>query len=241
MVFIKSHKNMNLKSFIIFTLFFFLTLKSFSKQFYIRSYTLEDGLPTRNINDACQDNEGLMWFATNYGISKYDGFSFINYGYRNGLPNQAYRKIKIDEKGVLWAMPEKKFDTIVYLEDNKWGKIIPLPKTGLNRPINSFAVIYKNNKPVICIGSYDGFHIYQNNEWTHFSISEKENLNYVYTVVARKQKFYLSTKIGICVFDNNRLDWSLNKLINTHGKDCLAIDFETKNDPEEKLRVLNEK
>lgn len=58
------------------------------------------------LNDACQDNSGIMWFATNYGITKYDGFSFTNFNIKNGLPEQLYRKIKVDERGILWASPK---------------------------------------------------------------------------------------------------------------------------------------
>ena len=214
---------------------------SFSQQFFVKTYTIEDGLPTRHINDACQDNEGIMWFATSDGISKYDGFSFTNLDNKNGLPNGAFRKIKIDERGIIWALPEQKLDTIVYFKDNEWFKIVPPPKNFENHQVNSFDIIYKNNSPVICMGSYDGFYIYENNIWTHYAISKKERLNYVYTVVANHQKFYMSTKIGLCVFDGSKTDWSLNKLIKPFGLDIIAINFENKNTAEEKLWILNEK
>jgi len=218
----------------IFILFFLLLLfqSSFPQQYFTKTYTINDGLPTRNVNDVCQDNEGMMWFATSYGITKYDGFSFTNYSNKNGIPNQTYKKIKIDEKGILWVMPEKRFDTIIYFENNEWHKIIPPAKRGLNKPLNSFAVIYKNSEHVICVGSYDGFHIYQNKAWTDFSISENDNLNYVYTVVAGKEKFYLSTKIGICIFDNGILYWSLNKLIHPYNNDIIAFNLEIKDTPQ---------
>ena len=213
----------------------------FSQQFFVKSYTIEDGLPTRNINDACQDKSGIMWFATSYGISRYDGFSFTNYDTKNGIPNQAFRKIKVDEKGIVWAMPEKKLDTIIYFKDNKWWKIVPPSEIFQNHPINSFDVIYKNGEAVICLGSYDGFYIREKNTWTHYSLSAKENLNYVYTVVANNSKFYLSTKIGLCIFDGGKMDWSMNKYIKPYGLDIVSINFEHSNSSDEKLWVLNEK
>ncbi len=213
----------------------------FSQQFIVKTYTIENGLPTRNINDATQDSNGIMWFATNYGISEYDGFSFTNYDKKNSLPNRAYRKIKMDEKGILWAMPGSVLDTIVFLKDNRWGKINPPDKSTPNYQTNSFDVIYKNNKPVICLGCYNGFYIYENNAWTHFTISKNERLNYVYTVIANNQKFYLSTKMGLCVFDKGKPDWSLTKLIQPYGVDIIAINFQNRNTPDEKIWVLNEK
>ena len=214
---------------------------SFGQQFFVKTYTIEDGLPTRNINDACQDNEGIMWFATNFGISAYDGFRFKNYDNKSGLPGQMYRKIKVDEKGILWATPDLRLDTIVFFKNKQWGKIYPPLNEGINYPINSFDIIYKSNKPVICIGCFDGFYIYENNAWTHFAISKNESLNYVYTVVAYKQKFYMATKSGLCVFDGGKTDWSLNNLIRPYGSDLIAINFENKNTPDEKIWILNEK
>jgi PAS domain S-box-containing protein len=232
-------KSINKLIILSFLLLFFRN--SFSQQFFVKSYTIEDGLPTRNISDACQDNEGIMWFATNFGISKYDGFRFTNYDAKSGLPNQTYRKIKVDEKGILWVMPDLKLDTIVYLKDNKWVKIVPPAKEARNYLMNSFDVIYRNNKPVICMGSFDGYYIFENDAWTHFTISDDESLNYVYTVVANGQKFYLSTKNGLCVVDNGKTDCSLNNLLKPYGTDIIAISFENRNTPDEKMWVLNEK
>ena len=241
MIYLKTHIKIFFRNFLILVFLCLLFQKSYSQQFFVKSYTIENGLPTRNINDACQDNDGIMWFATSYGISKYDGFSFTNYDTKSGLPNQIFRKIKLDAKGILWAMPDNIHDTIVYLKDNKWGKIVP-PEKGTNSTLmNSFDVIYKNSNPVICLGSYNGYYIYENNKWTHFTISKTGGLNYVYTVVAKKDRFYLSTKSGLCIVDNGLIDWSLNNLIKSYSQDIIAINFENKNTPEEKLWILTEK
>ena len=76
--------------------------------------------------------------------------------------------------------------------------------------MNSFDVLYKNNKPVICVGSFNGYFIWENNTWSHFRISPNPALNYVYTVVAKNQEFLLSTKTGICIVNGARQDWSLD-------------------------------
>ncbi len=228
-------------NFLFLAIFLLFYNKGFSQQYFVKSYTIEDGLPTRNINDACQDENGYMWFATNFGISKYDGSTFTNYDTTNGLPNQLYRKLKKDEKGILWAIPDAKLDTIVYFKDNKWWKIAPPPKEARNYQMNSFDIIYKNSRPVICMGSFDGFYIYENDAWLHFTISDDEKSNYVYTVIASNYKFYMSTMIGVCIFEDGKTDWSLNKLIQSYGTDIIAIHIENGNTPDEKIWLLNEK
>lgn len=41
-----------------------------------RSYSAEDGLIQNVVNVIFQDREGFLWFGTDYGISRYDGFQF---------------------------------------------------------------------------------------------------------------------------------------------------------------------
>ncbi len=228
--------------------FFFVTMlllflqNGYTQKYVVKTYSIEDGLPTRNINDACQDSSGIMWFATSYGITKYDGFSFTNFDKTNGIPDQLYRKIKIDEKGIIWALPDFKYDTIIFFKNNTWNKTPPPSRALLGcTSMNTFDIMYKDNKPVICMGSFDGYYLYENGYWTHLRISEDDDLNYIYTVIAHGQKFYLSTEIGLCVIENGKPDWSLNKLIEPYGKDIIAINFENKNTPSEKLWVLTEK
>jgi len=231
----------NIQKIVLFPFLLLFSQYCFSQQYFVKIYTIEDGLQTRVINDACQDQNGIMWFATNYGVSKYDGFSFTNYDNTNGLPVQLYRKIKIDERGILWAMPGTQNDTIVYFKDNKWGKISPPEVSTSNRSLNSFDIIYENNQPVICVGGYNGVYIHNINGWTHFALSDHDLKNYVYTVIADKHKFYLATRIGLCEFEKGKLNWSLNQLIKPYGEDIIAISPDDRKKPGEKIWVLNEK
>lgn len=48
-------------------------------QNYFFHYTTEDGLASNNVHDVVEDQHGFIWFATHYGISRFDGCSFRNY------------------------------------------------------------------------------------------------------------------------------------------------------------------
>lgn len=48
-------------------------------QNYFFHYTSEDGLASNNVHDVVEDQHGFIWFATHYGISRFDGCSFRNY------------------------------------------------------------------------------------------------------------------------------------------------------------------
>jgi hypothetical protein len=42
-------------------------------------YNVNDGLPNNEINDIVKDNLGVVWVATENGLSRYDGYNFVNF------------------------------------------------------------------------------------------------------------------------------------------------------------------
>jgi len=215
-----------------------LSNNSFGQQYFIKSYGIENGLSTRIITGACQDKNGYMWFSTYFGISKYDGSSFTNFDSTNGLPDQYYRKIKCDKKSIIWAVPNLNTRNIIYLKDNKWRSITPPSSSKPDFYITSFDVLYKNESPVLCVGSYNGIDVYQNNQWKHFTISDEKLKNRIYSITQKNGSFYISTGRGICVLTNDKLDWSLNQITNSNSEAILAANFENLNSPSERLWLL---
>ncbi len=232
-------KNSIIKN-IFFTLIFFSSNQIIAQQFFIKNYTLENGLPTRMINDACQDNDGNMWFATYFGISKYDGFSFTNFEKQTDLFNHHYRKLRKDKYGIIWAVPYNCEGDIIFYKDNKWHKYINFSTLVQKYEITCFDIININNQNVFCIGTYNGLYIIKNKQFKKINFSDKPDLNIVNSIFAIDDKFYISTKIGICTYQNNILDWHLNEIINPEKKEILAAKFENYNNKNEKLWILNE-
>lgn len=217
----------------------FFSNNSFGQQYYIKSYGIENGLSTRIITGACQDKNGYMWFSTYFGISKYDGSSFTNFDTINGLHNQHYRRIKCDKKGIIWAVPYVNTEKIVCLINNKWSFITPPTSRKPDFYVTSFDILYtRDDNPILCLGSYNGIDVYQNNKWEHFTISDEKLKNRVYSVKQKNGSFYISTDRGICVLTNNKLSWTLNNNINKYEEAILAINFENPDTPSEKLWVL---
>lgn len=68
--------------------------------------TMDEGLPSNHIFDICQDPYGYIWFATEEGISRYNGINIKNYYLFNekiGLnPIESYNII-CDLEGKLWV------------------------------------------------------------------------------------------------------------------------------------------
>ena len=53
----------------------------------ITTYTTPEGLAHNHINRIRQDSRGYMWFCTDGGLSRFDGYQFINYTTEDGLPH----------------------------------------------------------------------------------------------------------------------------------------------------------
>lgn len=68
----------------------------------MRNYSVSDGLPSFEVYDLFQDSKGFLWFATDAGVSRYDGYRFRNFTSRDGLPDNTVFGFYEDPKGRIW-------------------------------------------------------------------------------------------------------------------------------------------
>jgi len=59
----------------------------------IKTYTTSEGLAQNSVNRIVRDSRGFLWFCTEGGLSRYDGYSFTNYGVEQGLPDSQVRDL----------------------------------------------------------------------------------------------------------------------------------------------------
>lgn len=64
-----------------------------AQTFRLTQLTTHDGLPIDNIYAAAQDDDGFIWFGTDFGIARYDGYRFNIYDKKNGMANKAVTDI----------------------------------------------------------------------------------------------------------------------------------------------------
>lgn len=57
-----------------------------ASQIPVKVYTTADGLASNRVNKIVQDSHGYLWFCTNDGLSRFDGYGFTSYGPQHGLP-----------------------------------------------------------------------------------------------------------------------------------------------------------
>ncbi|MHB1107792.1 MAG: sensor histidine kinase, partial [Lutibacter sp.] len=68
----------------------------------LTQFTTNNGLPSNTIYDIVQDENGFIWFATDYGVSKFDGLTFKNYTVTDGLPGNEILAFYKDSKNRIW-------------------------------------------------------------------------------------------------------------------------------------------
>lgn len=73
-----------------------------AQEFNYVHYDTKDGLAGSTVYDMCQDKDGFMWFATENGLSRFDGSGFKNYTVQDGLPDNEVLKLYADRKGRIW-------------------------------------------------------------------------------------------------------------------------------------------
>jgi len=69
--------------------------------------SVDDGLAQESVLSIVQDPDGFMWFGTQSGLSRYDGYRFTNYrnvvGDTKTLANNFVEVLYVDRKGRLWV------------------------------------------------------------------------------------------------------------------------------------------
>jgi len=112
--------------------------------------SVSDGLPGNYVRTTAKDGDELIWFATNNGLARYDGYSFRMYAlYDNeGNSDLNVRKVRCDQAGTLWAYA---FDKTAYYYDKSKDKFLPakaiLDKRGIDNDKNTWT--YTDNQGLL--------------------------------------------------------------------------------------------
>ena len=69
----------------------------------VKTYTTTDGLARNSVECIVQDPRGFLWFCTPDGLSRFDGYTFTNYGPEAGLPKRVVTSLQITRDGVYWV------------------------------------------------------------------------------------------------------------------------------------------
>src|SRR5262245_4533860 len=81
----------------------FLSHGARAEQLPVKTYTTADGLLRDQVNRIKRDSRGFLWFCTNDGLSRFDGYGFTNYTTDDGLPNRVVNDLLETRSGAIWV------------------------------------------------------------------------------------------------------------------------------------------
>ena len=140
--------------FILFTSLFY----SQSQELPFEKFSVEEGMPTV-VNYILQDRIGYLWFATNGGLYKYDGYNFTSYKHdledTTSLIDNTLTTLYEDKEGILWIgtwLGLEKFDRL----KNTFIHYIPNPSDSGANLDNDVLSICEDRNGVLWVGTSDG-------------------------------------------------------------------------------------
>jgi sensor histidine kinase YesM/ligand-binding sensor domain-containing protein len=147
---------------------------AFGQEPYSINITRKDGLPTTNIYNSFQDRDGYMWFATDMGVLRYNGFTFTQYNSDDGLSDNEVFSFHQDAAGRIWfatyngklsyfynnkfynetndklLKADKKFGMILNISSDSQGRTCVIYMKG------AFVVDHKSSKSYYIFSRYNG-------------------------------------------------------------------------------------
>lgn len=92
-----------ISSFILLTI---LYTAAFAQDIEFERLSIDDGLSHNWVRDIVQDNSGFVWFATQNGLNRYDGYKIVVYNYNDSdsssLSSDYINDLHVDTDGKLW-------------------------------------------------------------------------------------------------------------------------------------------
>ena len=81
------------------------------------NYGVEDGFPSSEVYHSIQDSKGYMWFATDRGVVRFDGYEFKVFTTQDGLLDNVVFQLLEDHTGKIWFVSFSL--QLSYFQDNK--------------------------------------------------------------------------------------------------------------------------
>jgi ligand-binding sensor domain-containing protein len=145
---------------IIFLPLFLTTALSLTKDYRFEHITVKDGLSLSYVTSIAQDKNGYVWFGTQDGLNKYDGFSFVVYKHDpfddGSIPSGDIIDILVDKKGKIWLGTDggglASFDT----KKERCLRLEHKINDSLSLSNNSITSLYQDSEENIWVGTNYG-------------------------------------------------------------------------------------
>ncbi len=184
--------------------------QKYHSNFVFGKLNVENGLSSNVVNAILQDKSGLLWFGTENGLNRFDGYEFKVYkkdpNDTNSISDNGIWSLFEDRKGQIWV-GTKNGELNCYNPSTEKFKRITLPSAKIKG--NSITCIYEDSKNNLWIGTYkDGLYRFslESKKFEHWH-NQKENYkslsnNYVTSVCEDNSgRILVGTYNGLNIFE----------------------------------------
>ncbi len=173
--------------------------------------TIEDGLSLSSVYCVLQDSQGFMWFATEDGLNRYDGYDFTifrpNVNNPNSLSEKWINNIFEDKNKNLWIVTYNGLNK--YIPENEFFVNYQHSTSDNNSISNNYVtVFFEDNKGTIWLGTKNGLNKYIPEEDNFLSFQKKDvntsiSDNYITAIAQDKHNnLWIGTQNGLNKFNN---------------------------------------
>lgn len=177
--------------------------------FRFENITTEDGLSQSTINDIIQDNRGFLWFATDDGLNRYDGYQFRVFKNNTRDPRSISSNIIVniieDFKGNIWVATNGGGLNRFNRDTERFDRFMHDPDDPNSISSNFITAMHQDLSGVILIGTQSGLNIFDpdTKRFLHYranenSINENSLVHDHITSVSKDQRgqIWIGTQNG---------------------------------------------
>jgi signal transduction histidine kinase/ligand-binding sensor domain-containing protein/DNA-binding response OmpR family regulator len=136
--------------------------------------TRQQGLSNTDINAIVQDKDGFIWFGTEYGLNRYDGYQIKVFrntpGDSTSLPDNSINCLYVDHEGVLWIGTIRGGLSQYKKNSNSFSSYRHDPSNPHTVSYNYITYITEDIFNNLWVATLEGLNLYnkQNNSFTQF-------------------------------------------------------------------------
>lgn len=202
-----------------FLLFTICTLCTAADTTAIRHYNMDNGLPANKVYFSMQDKQGYIWFATENGVVKYDGYTFKVFNERNGLPSSDVWRLSEDNFGRIWLSCYA--NSLGYIKNDKYYSVGPK----YNSPVRLNYIRSSDNSTILVSYRDRKYNILRVNADNSYSLIKQLDDIWILYLATDNSIYYLHERDRVirqlrytghnfsinklCVLDTNMLKWGM--------------------------------
>ncbi|MFH2141257.1 MAG: two-component regulator propeller domain-containing protein, partial [Bacteroidota bacterium] len=185
-------------------------MSSFTQNYNIKHYIVQDGLLHAFVNDIIQDSRGNIWIATGGGLCKFNGVEFKSYTTKNGLNFPRLLCLAEDNFNNIWigtsvglnvfdgdsvygVLDDQIKENILALEKSLDGQIWVSSDKGVKKVQFRDGEFY-SEKLQYDFGKIEETNIFQDRNWNSFLIETNQH------------QLFIGLNNSIYIYHNDKVD-----------------------------------